>query len=207
MTTTRGDDPVGRTRWAALAVGLAVSAVGGAYLWAWLAGATTARGDARAPVVETNASLCLVFMGAALALLASRPAPGIWLRIAGGVSAAVGIVLGAVTMIEHVTGFDLGIDQFLLTARGLSVRSPRMGPSAALSFVLLGSALALLTRRTWRARRALHEPLGLLVAVGALLQVVAYSYGVYPLYGLAGYTAIALPTAICLLALALGVLR
>jgi PAS domain S-box-containing protein len=164
---------------------------------------------ASAITMKTNASMCLLLAGVALALL-SHDNVASRLRVAARLTAAVVLLLGTLTLLEHIAGVDLALDQLLATEPpgAAGVVSPnRMGPPASSCFALLGTALFLLGRRKVPGRpRIAHQPLALAAAVVALLPVIGYLYAVDELYGVARFTGIAWPTAVSLLVLAVGVI-
>ena len=197
-------------RYLALACGVAVAGIGTSHLAGWLTGAAGGSAAALNDItMKANASLCLLLAGLALALLSVRGLPSP-LRLAARGFAAVVLVLSALTLVEHLAGADLGIDQLLATERpgAAAVVSPnRMGPPASSCLVLLGGALVLLSRARFSGRfRNGHQPLAVVVAVWALLPVIGYLYEADELYGVARYTGIAWQTAVSLLVLAVGVL-
>jgi hypothetical protein len=136
-------------------------------------------------------------------LIAIRRVPA-FTRVAG----ALALALGGATLSQHLAGWDLGIDQLLFTEPpgAAATASPnRMGLNASISFVLLGSALALLAAGTARSIRW-AQSLAALALVPATLAIVGYGYGTEQLYGIAQYTGIALHTAVALGLLAAGTL-
>jgi len=181
----------------ALAIGILVALVGAGHLAAWLSGAMAAAFGASAITVKTNASVCLTLAGLALALLASTDR-ALSLRLTARAFATVVLIVGALTLVEHLAGVNLGLDQLLATERpgAAAVVSPnRMGPPASSCFTLLGTGLLLLSRagRSRRSRIA-HQPVAAAAAVVALLPVIGYLYSVDELYGVARFTGIAWPT-------------
>lgn len=158
--------------------------------------------------MKANASFCMLLAGLALALLSyDVPFP---LRLAARLAASLVLLLGILTLVEHLAGVDLGVDQLLATEPpgAAAVVSPnRMGPPASICFTLLGTALLSLNWHGTSSRfRTAHQPLALVAGVAALLPIIGYVYEVDGLYGVARYTGIAWPTAISLLVLAVGVL-
>ncbi len=158
-------------------------------------------------VIKTNTALGLVLTGLALLTLRPEPTPVV-LKVMGGAIALVVLILGVATFSQHLTGWNLGIDEWLMTE---AVGSPattspnRMGPPAALSFPLLGAALLLLDVRTRRGR-APAQWLATGVLLIALVPVLGYVFETRQLYGIAQYSGIALPTALMFMLLAIGVL-
>src|SRR5215217_2904245 len=95
--------------------------------------------------MKTNAAIAFVCCGLSLWLIALRRH-----RAASGTLATLGLLIGALTLWQHVVGWDLGIDQLVFTEApgAVATASPnRMGPHASASFVLASLALLLLLRR------------------------------------------------------------
>jgi PAS domain S-box-containing protein len=157
--------------------------------------------------IKANAAIGLVLLGAALLLLADEQAPR-WRRAAGRALAGAAMALGGLTLAQHLSGYDFGIDQLLFVEPpgALATVSPaRMGPPASASFFLSGLALLLLDVRTRRGR-APAQWLALVVGLIALLPLIGYAYSIQSLYGVAKYTGIAVHTAVAIAALAVGLL-
>jgi PAS domain S-box-containing protein len=105
-------------------------------------------------------------------------------RYAAGGSASLVAALGLLTLMEYVSGWNLGIDQLLFTEPSGAVRTidpGRMAPNTALNFLLIGLALLLLDVQTRRGHRLAQHLIGLegIIAVAAL---VGYIYGASRLY-------------------------
>ena len=159
------------------------------------------------PTLKTNAALALTCGAVANLLLISCSDTQRGCRLASYLLAAVPAIMGALTLSEHVIGWDLGIDQLLATepAGALATMSPnRMGPPASTANLLLGVALLVADRRSPQLR-ALSQLLAFVTSLIALLPLVGYAYGFSELYSLARYTGIALVTAVGLLALSLAI--
>jgi len=149
---------------------------------------------------QPNAGLAAIFAGAALVCVSLGR-----MRRAAVLGVAPGL-LGAVTLFEHLTGVDLGIDRLFLFERtwggALTMVPGRMGMPGSISWTLVGVAIFLLARGP-RARRA-AAALGIVVAAIASLSVTGYLFGADGLYSLPRLTAIAFQTATMLLAVGLG---
>ena len=120
--------------------------------------------------------------------------------------AIVVAVIGLLTLVEYLSGLDLGIDQrlFAESSGAVGTFAPgRMAPTTALNFLMIGLALVLLD-----APRASRAVALLVLTTGAigLLNLVGYVYGVQVLDGLASYTQIALHTSVVFIVLAVGVI-
>ncbi len=181
----------------------ALYAIGGGLLtlFGWATGIarlTDWKGDGI--VMFPNPSVCIASAGAALLLQWSRS-----VALARALAVLI-TTTAALTLAEHITGFDLGIDRLLVNGHVLTVAaaSPmRMGPPASTSLLLIGGALLLLT---YGAReRAVASALGLVAMAIALLSVTGHLYGAQQMYTMPRLTGIALQTASMVLALSIGV--
>ena len=117
------------------------------------------------------------------------------------------LLIGGLTLAEHLTGWDFGIDQwFFREPPGEpGTASPnRPGLPASVGFVLAGSCLLLLRLRP--SSPILYQLLAVAVGLVASLSILGYAFGTTALYGLPKYTGIALHTSVALTALAAGLL-
>jgi signal transduction histidine kinase/CheY-like chemotaxis protein len=158
--------------------------------------------------MKANSAACLVLCGGALLVLVSPERWPRWLVLIAKIAAVVVAVVGGLTLSEHISGRDLGIDQILFREApgALGTTSPnRMGVPASSSFLLLGCGILLLNVRSRRVILP-SQVIALLVSVIALLPIIGYAYQIEPLYEISRYTAIALHTAIAIGMLALSLL-
>lgn len=179
--------------------------VGGTALAGWLLRIDAFKSVYGDIMMKPNAALSLFFAGASLLLLNYERENRV-LRSVGRVSAAMIAVIGLLTLTEHAFGWDLGIDQLLFTepVGALATTSPgHMGLPASISFTLSGVSLFLL-----HGRRALRLPQVLAIIAGliASLAIIGYAYQAEQLYAIARNTGIALPTAMGIFVLGLGIL-
>jgi PAS domain S-box-containing protein len=191
---------------AALSLGLSAALVGAGHLAAWLGGSMSHRGLSTI-TMKTNTALCLTLVGAALILLVP-PKAGPLRRWAARAGAALALLVGLLTFVENLSGWNFGIDQLLAaeTPGALAVANPnQMGTPASLSFTLIGLALLILSRRDHRGMRVAQD-LALAVCLIALLSTIGFLYGAEQFYGIVRYTGIAWPTAVALLLMGLGLL-
>lgn len=125
---------------------------------------------------------------------------------ASAVAAGASIMLiGGLTLSEHLLGTDLGIDQLLASEPPGAIANTtpnRMGVPGSSSLFLLGVALILLVHPTW-ARIA--GWLGSTVCVINLIPAVGFLYGIQEFYSLPPITGIAWSTVVALLAVGFGV--
>jgi len=157
--------------------------------------------------MKANTALCFILLGSALAALTfSRAGPG--LRRAAHVAAAVVAAVSLVIFSQFVFGWNLGVDELLFTdpPGAVHTSSPgRMAPNTAVAFVLLALALVRLDAPDGRRYR-LPNVLALIAGAAALLALVGYATGVVSLYGVSRLTQMAVPTALGIILLSLGVI-
>lgn len=154
------------------------------------------------------AALRIVFPGSvpmmantAVALILAGAALGFTSRRARFLAAAGVFLLGGLTLVEYVAGWNIRIDELLFRDPHSPFRGPgRMAFTTAASFVVLGLALLFRASPVVRRRRA-AEILGGIVALFALFEVQGHFLGAS---GIAGYSRMALPTALVLTALSIG---
>jgi len=153
--------------------------------------------------IQPNPSLAVLLSGAAMLCLAMGR------RRVGVVLSASVAMIGFATLVEWMTGWNLGIDRVLLFGREwgrLGVVSPgRMGPPACMSLTLLGTALLLTSARSIVLRRIAVAMTLTAMAIG-LVSTTSYFYGASALYTLPRLTVIAFQMAIFIILLSVGVL-
>lgn len=201
----RQDDESAAFRTVALLAGL-VTAIGGLVsLLGWILDLHRLTDwSGQGITIKANTSIGLVLLGSGLALASFAKKARAATRALGGLAAA----LGGVTLLEHLTNIDFGIDTLLFNepVGALGTTSPgRMGVPASTSFMLLGLSLifASSAKPIWRRRASI---LGLCTLAIASLPLAGYLYGASQLYAVARYTGIALQTASMLWLLAVGVI-
>ncbi len=153
--------------------------------------------------IKANSAVAITAMGVAL-LIAAFMRPGHSLvHLLGGFAAS----LGALTLFEHLSGYDLGIDTLLFhePAGAPATAAPgRMGPPAAASLMVLGAALFFVSHRT--KARVLSVALPIVVVGVATLSLIGFLYGAQAMYTIPRLTGIALQTATMLLALGVSLI-
>jgi PAS domain S-box-containing protein len=152
--------------------------------------------------MQPNTAVALLCAGSALALCAfgQRALPALLGLFAG--------LIGAVTLFEHVSGRDLGIDRLIDFGRSWGLEattSPgRMGLPASTSLTVVGLGIVLASAPRNLRLRALVPWLGLAISGVGLLAVIGYLFGADRLYTIPRLTGIAFPTATAIVALGLG---
>ena len=175
--------------------------IGASWLVAWFLGIAAQWNAAGVITVKTNMALGQLLAGAALLLLGPGEI-GRRRRWLGGAAAVLVLLIGALTLSEHLFHFNLGIDQLLATeAPGeAATTSPnRFGLYGSVSLTVLGTGLLLLAFR----RRRIAPHLGLAVCLINLLPAVGYVYGIDEFYNFP-HTGIAWPTVVALISLGIG---
>ena len=152
--------------------------------------------------MKPNTAVALCFGGMSLFLF-TWPMVGanrILIKLSTAFAGAVAVI-GILTLLEYVTGFNLGIDELLFRDHISSGAPGRMAPITGFNFVCLGLALGLLRfpkRTDW-----VHALAGC-ATLTSFFAIVGYMYGVKPLYQSGNFTAVAVHTAVAFLALCTG---
>jgi signal transduction histidine kinase/ActR/RegA family two-component response regulator len=190
----------------ACASGLA-GVIGAISLLGWVLDDDRLKGLGGDLTMKANTALALCLLAASVLSLRLYPLSRNRMRavrIAGGLVLA----LGALTLSQHLLGWDAGVDQLLFreAAGATATASPgRMGPPACIACILLGGAVLLIDRRTKRDHAPAHW-----FALAALplpaLAIIGYATGATQLYGVARLTGIAPHTAIAFVSLGVGML-
>lgn len=131
-----------------------------------------------------------------------------WSRTGTRLIGLLVVFLALVALGEHVTRFENGISRFTFDTifesppPGLT---PWMAPNASLCLALIGLALFYLPSRTRRGIVA-SQWLALFSLLPASLALLGYAFHVKPLFLIGKHTALALPTALGITALASGII-
>ncbi|MGL5061313.1 MAG: PAS domain-containing protein [Microcoleus sp.] len=165
--------------------------------------------------MKTNTALCFILSGTSLWLLDARSAAAgkkklnRQLRLASAIAACCAIVIALLTLSQYIFNWNLGIDRLLFSDGYTTTGNPhpgRMGANTALSFLLAGISLVLLSgqrRRSFWAGQILAVGVGLIT----LQALIGYGYGVRLFYQVSAYTtSMALHTAVALSILSAGLL-
>jgi signal transduction histidine kinase/CheY-like chemotaxis protein len=198
-----------RLRLASIACSAVGAFAGLTALVGWITGNELLKGAFVAGItMKTNMALCLILSGAFIGSLAIGAEEGRararWMNLFAWL--VVGIGVG--TLIQHLFGVDLAIDRLLFEedAGAAATESPnRMGPVGATCLTLLGLSRLSIGART-RSGRAPSQYLTIGVMLVASVPLLGFLFDVRVLFGIGKYTGIALPTAVALWLLALGLL-
>ncbi|HEX2734687.1 MAG TPA: histidine kinase dimerization/phosphoacceptor domain -containing protein [Polyangiaceae bacterium] len=166
----------------------------GAAIWlGWLLDALGAmRGVAAFTNMKANTALCFIALGSALSRLRLNRAD----YIRSALSVSIAIVAGS-TLVEHLSGVDLGIDQLFFRDSASLVAPGRMAPITALLFLLF--TFSMLRVDSAGSHWSTHAA-PLVAALTALTSLCGYLYDAPSLYRVGSSTSIALPTTVGFLA-------
>lgn len=189
-----------------LAAVVATVVIGGVILIGWMLDIAALKSIQPGWIaMKANAAICFMLTGIALLPLVRPPAafnaqhPTLFFRFARLCGLLAGLI-GLLTLGEYVSGWNLGVDQWLFRdpADTLGRSSPgQMAPETALCFVLLDAALWIASgSRNTRWTILVPVNLALLVALLALAEISAYFTPGLGVYGWFGLTVMAPPTAI-----------
>jgi len=134
--------------------------------------------------MRANTSLTCLLCGISLWLLQNREATPVQ-RFARDGCAAIVVLISLLTLAEHATGINLGIDELLgRDLSGISKYPGRTYANTAFNFALFGFGLWLSSRRSTKAHQ-LAQFLALITLFVSLCSVTAQIYGarLFPLVG------------------------
>ena len=121
--------------------------------------------------------------------------------------AAVVLLIGLLTLLEYGFNRDLGIDQLIFqeSVTAVATSAPgRMAVNTAFNFLLVGSALLLLSK--FRSLQVVIQAFTITVFFIAMLGLLGYLYNIQEFYGFGAYTKMAVHTAIAFIILCIGML-
>ncbi|HZW08795.1 MAG TPA: PAS domain S-box protein, partial [Phycisphaerales bacterium] len=152
-----------------------------------------------------NTAVAAILCGVAVLVLA-RGGGGLGRAVVRGAGGLAGVI-GGLTLFQHLSGVDLGIDTLLSHAtwgQKAAAAPMRMGPPASTSYLVLGIGL-LLAAGGARGRRAASVAAVLTVGI-ASLSLIGFWFGADRLFGVARFTGIAFQTSTMIFALGVGLL-
>jgi PAS domain S-box-containing protein len=150
-----------------------------------------------------NTAICAVLCSIGLILIRGDGEGGS--RFAARIAASLAALIGALTLFEHISGINLGIDTLLIErpwGQRAATAPMRMGLPASTSFVILGLALLFATLGDrWRRIASVLAVLPLCIAS---LSLTGYWFGADQLFVVPRFTGIAWQTSTMLAALSIG---
>ncbi|HEY9599523.1 MAG TPA: ATPase, partial [Cyanophyceae cyanobacterium] len=157
--------------------------------------------------MKANTAIAFWLSGIVLGLLHRQHVSQPKRRIAQ-LFAVIVVIIGGLTLSQYLFNWNLGIDQLVFREipGAIGTYHPgRMAPNTALNFILIGSALLLVSRKNHRCHW-LVQLLTLTAALIAWQPLLGYAYKFEPLYGIASFTHMALHTALLFIVLCFGIL-
>lgn len=153
--------------------------------------------------MKANTAVCFILSGIAFWFLggADRSGPaGRLPQILVRGSAATVLLIAGLTLIEHIFGWNPGLDELLFKEPGV-VNPGRMAPNTAIAFVLVHSAVLLLTLAKGRGHIVGAGLLGAVTALLGLFAVLGWAGNVSIGYSWGGLGKMVAPTGFLLLLL------
>lgn len=142
---------------------------------------------------------------AAVLWLRSSFSPTSWKRHAATLLSVLAAMVGAATVIEYLLAVDFGIGRLWVSLHLVAGAAPRdMALNTAVSFVLVGTALALAPSFSRRVRRV-SDVCASVAALIAVVGLIGYVFHAAPLYRIAGFNGMAVHASIGFLLVASGV--
>ena len=197
--------------WKSLAggAGVAGATVGVLVLIGWLLDVAVLK-SLHPSLVSMKANTAIGFLFAGMALWLKCHETGVLarpLRRLARILAGAVVLIGLFTLLQYISGTDLGIDQLLFRepAGAVGTLAPgRMAPATALCFVLVGCAL--IANVETDGGGAMLQYLAAVTVIPALASALGYLYGASNLYGIGYGTQMAVHTALAFLVIAAGML-
>jgi PAS domain S-box-containing protein len=158
--------------------------------------------------VSIQPNTCVLFVLSGSALILSALGRFRIVSVLGGLVAGV----GAVTLLQYIVDADFGFNHQLTFGRTwgqLTTLTPgRMGPPASTSFTLIGTTLFLVGFRCPIAERykGFVPIFAVVVGIIAMFSLIGYLFAARQFYTIPSLTAIALPAAMMLMSLAVGLM-
>lgn len=152
--------------------------------------------------MRPNTALAFVLLGTSMIIFGRAGTSSTSPRLGVGLALLVGAI-GGLTLMQYLTGTDLGIDRLLIGPAQAGEPSARMAPMTALNFLLLGITTALASLRTGHRLVIATAAAGIFVAV---LNLFTFVFAAASPSFLAGHVEMAAHTAVAFMLVGLGVL-
>jgi PAS domain S-box-containing protein len=153
-------------------------------------------------VIKFNTALAIALASAALMMKLVSSRTNLPVRVL----AAIAGLTGFATLLEHIFGADLRIDNLFIQDKwhAFATVSPgRMGPPGATMLTLIGASLIMLT--CGERFRRLASMIGMVILGIVSLSLTGYIYGANQLYSIPRLTGIALQTSLMFAAIGIGI--
>ncbi len=159
--------------------------------------------------MKVNLAAGFILLSASLWMVQPKRAHAPSFRLTARLCSSAAILIGALTLLEYIAGWNLGIDQLLIKeAPGAlyNTHPGRPSPLAALNLVLTGGAMLAIDTQSWRGFRPGHALL-LVTGITSLLTFIGHINGIpHFLRFIPESSAIAFHATLAFLALTAGVL-
>lgn len=159
--------------------------------------------------MKVNAALGLILLSVSLLMLQPKRGETPALRLAARLCSSAAILIGSITLIEYITGWDSGFNQLFIKERPgapFTAHPGQPSPLMALNLALAGLAIIGMDARGWRGIQPGHAAL-CVTGTTSLLTFIGHIYGVpHLLQFLPGSSAIAFNAALGMLALTFAIL-
>lgn len=162
--------------------------------------------------MKPDTALGFILLGSALWLLQAplgpSRTPGAPRKVLGQACAGLAVLVGAVSLGEHLFGFHAGLDRLLLPKALRAAGGPfpaHMAPISAAEFILMGLALWQIEAGS-QAKRTVSQFLALAGVFIGCLVLLGYAFGAAALYRSAPFSAVALHTALLFVLVGVAVL-
>lgn len=150
-----------------------------------------------------STAIALALIGASI--LSLDEAHGAWIKRAGAAAALLAIMIGISSLLHLALGWPSYLDEnFGALPVAAALRTVRMAPNTAICIILLGLSSLLIDVRI--KNRCPTQWCALGAGGISFAASVGYAYNVTALYGVPGYTGMAVHSALVLLILATGLL-
>jgi hypothetical protein len=155
--------------------------------------------------IKFNAAL--LFLLAGISLLGTPDSRSLGRRRMGQICASLVILIGALTLAEHITGQDLGIDSLLIKEAATATNKyypGRMSSQTAVGFVFFGVAFLLSSRRRRGWWKVVSRALLVCVVFISLASLVGHLFGSMFMVSVSQITGMAILTSLAFLLLCAG---
>jgi PAS domain S-box-containing protein len=156
-----------------------------------------------AVAMKINTAVCLTICGGALFIVSGRTTVN--REAIARAAAVIAAVIGLAVLGEYVFGWQLGIDELLLkdTMRAYNVFPGRMSPYTAIAITVFGLGIATLRLPYLDKMARLFAAFGLAIGI---LSLIGYFWNVAELITDSWLPPVAVNTAVCFIALGIGML-
>ncbi|MBI5637933.1 MAG: PAS domain S-box protein [Nitrospinae bacterium] len=162
-------------------LGIAVLLLGISVIAGWLFDVTFLKSILPGlPAMKVNLAAGFILLAASVWMIQIKRMHNPAFRLAARLCSSTAILIGVLTLVEYLAGWNIGIDQLLITESPgalFNTHPGRPSPLAALNLVLAGTAILAVDARAWRGIQPGHAAL-LVAGVTSLLTFIGHINGV-----------------------------